>query len=155
MTINFSGAILRKVERDNKGGKLHFSAELTAGVSKAMKWEDLPDSCTGGKMEGAINAGALSLSPKQKDLFSDSELSADFQSVGHFEIVRLELEKSKGKGFRRELRFHVVFIAPGVAALAESWLMSVGDGKSSMRVTGTIAESGGDEEESNVTEMKA
>jgi len=147
MVINFSGAVLRKLERDSKGGKLHFSSDLTTSVSKAMKWEDLPDSCTGSKMEGSITAGSINLTPKQKDLFSDKELSADFQTLAHFEIVRLELEKSKGKGFRRELRFQVVFVAPDVCGFAESWLMSVGAGKASMRVNGTLVEKSEQESE--------
>ena len=38
MQLTFSGTVLEKLERTAKGGKLHFKAELTATVAKAMKW---------------------------------------------------------------------------------------------------------------------
>lgn len=147
MQLTFSGTVLEKLERTAKGGKLHFKAELTATVAKAMKWGDLPEGCTGGKMEGSIDAGSISLTPKQRDLFKSAELEVEVQSVTKFEIVRLELENSKGKGFRYEIRFIAKFVADSVAAKAEVWLMTVGEGKSSMRVSGTLAEKPAPEED--------
>lgn len=146
-TITFTGAQLLSVSRTPKKGVLNFAANLTQPVSKKLGWGPLPDKCLGDKMEGSINAASLIFAPKQTDLFNGNEFRAECQSLGHFQIVRRELEQSKGKGFRRELRFQGSFIAEGVAAMAESWLIAVGDGKGELKVSGTIAEASDEAED--------
>lgn len=145
--ITFSGAQLLKVDRDSKRGRLFFSSELTKSVAKSMGWTDLPDKCTGSKMEGAINAATLIFAAKQRELFKgNGEFRCECQTVAHFEIVRRELETARGKGFRYEIRFNAVFASEDGAALAESWLVTVGEGKGSLRVSGAMAEPGEVEE---------
>ncbi|TAK97799.1 MAG: hypothetical protein EPO08_20765 [Rhodospirillaceae bacterium] len=139
--VMFSGTRLLEVRRNTKRGTLVFSADLTPSVAKVMGWTELPDKCIGSKMAGAINAASLIFAPKQKDLFGAGEFRAECQTLAHFQIVRLEIEQSRGKGFRHEIRFSGTFHAEGVAALAESWLISVGEGQGQLRVTGIIAES--------------
>ena len=133
MKIVFTGVVLRSVQRDSTSGKLHFSAELTAADSKAFDWGALPDTAIGCKMDGELSGGSLVLTPKEMGL-RPSELACDFATLGHFEVLRLETENSRGKGHRSEVRFVVKFGGKDVAGKAEGWLVKIGEGKGSLSV---------------------
>ena len=112
-----------------------FAVPIPSAVAKAMKWEDLTATCTSGDMEGTITAGTLEMTPKQKDLFSTAELRCEFQTLGPFEIVRLEIEGKKGKGFRREFRFNGTFDYPEGAATFESYMNRTANTEGTLTIT--------------------
>jgi hypothetical protein len=132
MQLIFNQAVLRKLERDAESGKLHFSAALTARVAQAMSWGELPEGATGAKMEGELVGGNFVLTPKEAGI--TMQMDCSFSTIGHFEIIRMETENSRGKGHRNELRFIVRFGGMDVAAKAEAWLVKAGEAKSELRV---------------------
>ena len=119
MKIVFTGVVLRSVQRDSTSGKLHFSAELTAAVSKAFDWGALPDTAIGCKMDGELSGGSLVLTPKEMGL-RPSELACDFATLGHFEVLRLETENSRGKGHRSEVFALIVRVSQPLQDM-KSW----------------------------------
>lgn len=133
-TLNFTGATLLKFERTPKSGSAHFSAELTASVAKAMGWTDLPESAISAKLDGELAASVATLTPKDKEI-SKHEIEIDITSVDTFSVVRLETERSRGMGHRREVRFLVSFVAPDTAALLETYMLKIGEAKSTLKVS--------------------
>lgn len=140
MVIVFTGVVLKKAERDLKRGLLHFSASLTKPVLEGMKWQEPSKSCTDQSMVGQITSASMSMSAKQADLFEEGEFRADVQTVGKFEITRMELKGKKAKGFRHVVTFEAKFIEGDILALADSWIRSVGDGVGTLRISGTLSE---------------
>lgn len=140
MKLALPGAVLKKVERDKRGGKLHFSAEWTTKLQQQMLWGPPDSKDTSTTKEGSLVDAQIAISPKQKDLFNKGEFVAACTTVGPFTIVRRELKGSKDKGFRHELHFVAKFIDKGVAAVAETWLMTVGDGPGRLIIAGTYSE---------------
>jgi hypothetical protein len=147
MTYVFTGVTLHKAERDLKRGLLHFSANLTKPIAEAMKWGDLPKASTSSSMEGSIIGVSLSMSAKQAGLFEKGEFRSQAQSLDKFEIVRLELKGKKGKGFRHVVRFVARFVDSDILALAEQWIISVGDGTATLTATGELSQGQTQEEE--------
>jgi hypothetical protein len=146
MKLTFTGVTLHKAERDLKRGLLHFSASLTKPVIEGLKWGELPKAATNSGMDGAISQASMSMSAKQSDLFEKGEFRADVQSVSKFEIVRMELKGKKGKGFRHVVRFVATFVAADILALADQWIMAVGDGTATLTVSGELVESKAEDE---------
>ena len=139
-TITFAGAVLRSISRDKNSCTLQFSAEMTAAVAKALDWgEELPDAAVGCKMEGRLAGGSFVLTPKEGKQASlpgtqAHEMQANVSTVGSFQVVRRELEQSRGKGHRRELRFKVESGELDIAMKAEEWITSIGDGKATLKL---------------------
>jgi hypothetical protein len=131
MQLIFTSAVLRKLERDAESGKLHFSASLTAAVTKAFGWNEPPEGASSLKMEGELAGGNFVLTPKEAGLTAHMDVA--FSTMSHFEIIRLETENSGGKGHRNELRFIVKFGGADVVAQAEAWLRNAGEAKAELR----------------------
>ena len=156
-TITFAGAVLRSISRDKSSCILQFSAEMTAAVAKALDWGDeLPDAAVGCKMEGRLVGGSFVLTPTQGRQASlpgtqAHEMQMNISSVGSFQVVRREIEQSRGKGHRRELRFRLDSGDPDAAMKAEEWITSIGDTKATLKVTyaskATTEEPGEEEQE--------
>jgi len=140
MLIVFTGVTLLKAERDLKRGVLKFSASLTKPVIEGMKWQAPALSCTGSTMVGQITQASLAMSAKQMDLFAEGEFRVDVQTVSKFEITRMELKGKKGKGFRHVVNFEARFVGAEILALADAWILAVGDGVGTMRVDGELTE---------------
>ncbi len=149
--ITFTGAVLEKVDRVAAAATLHFQCELTASVGKHLEWGDLPDGSKKSAMDGQLAGGSFVLSPQQgkqmaiKETLPD-ELSANLLTCGGFVITRMNLEGTKGKGFRRKITFALKSPDEDAAAKAEGWLTSVGDLKASLSVSYSSKESGKPEE---------
>jgi hypothetical protein len=140
MTIIFTGVTLKKAERDLKRGLLHFSANLTAPVLKAMKWDQpTPSDTSVGKL-GQISMASIELSAKQADLFKKGKFNANVQHLSKFAITRQELKGKRGKGKRHLVTFEARFIEGGILALADEWMRAVGDGVADLRVEGELVE---------------
>jgi hypothetical protein len=133
-SITFPSAVLLSFSRKPKGGVAHFSSSLTKDVLNKMQWADIPDCMKGAKLDGDFTARTLVLTPQQDELKKHT-LELDIDTVGKFETVRLELESSKGKGSRAELRFEVGFSAKDTAALLESFMCTIGEAKGKCTVS--------------------
>lgn len=158
--VNFSSAVLISSSRTKTTTTLLFSAELTKSVAKAMEWgeQELPDKASGIKMDGKLAGGTFSLAPRQGaqgvlDGIAPAELECGLGSCGHFQIVRREIEQSRGKGFRRELRFKVTSSDVDASAKAEAWLTTIGETKGTLKLNyAAKATSAGDDGEEEGTE---
>jgi len=123
--ITFTNVQLLSFGRKPEGGSAKFSAASSDKVSEAMGWQDIPECLTGGKLEGELRATSATLSPNEKEL-RKHETELDISRVSGFETVRLELERSKGKGHRTELRFSISFSDPNGARKLEQYITSCG-----------------------------
>lgn len=123
--ITFTAVQLRKFSRDSSGGKAEFSSSLTASIIKKMDWVEMPECLTGGKLEGELNAISLDLEPKDEAL-RRHKIQLDISAVNKFNTVRLELEDSRGKGHRTELRFKVKFTDVKGAGKLEAYMLTCG-----------------------------
>ncbi len=123
--ITFTSVQLRKFSRDSSGGKAEFSSSLTSSIIKKMDWVEMPECLTGGSLEGELNAINLELEPKDEGL-KRHKIQLDIATVNKFHTVRLELEDSKGKGHRTELRFKVKFTDIKGAAKLEAYMLTCG-----------------------------
>lgn len=133
--INFTGAQLLEFSRNPKGGVAKFSADYTASVVKAMGWSaELPESALSIKLDGDIAAIEITLTPKDKQV-SKHEASIDVTNLSTFSVVRLETERSRGKGHRHELRFSASFVAPDSCAILEAYMQRLGDMKGTLKVS--------------------
>lgn len=138
--ITFTGAVMHGFSRDKNSCVMTFSANMTAAVAKAMEWGDVPDAALGTKMEGRLAGGSFILTPaegKQQRLAGTEaqEMQAESSSCGSFQIVRRELEASRGNGHRRELRFKIESGDLDAAMKAEAWITSIGDTKASLKLS--------------------
>ena len=130
--ISFQNVVLRSLSRDRKGGRAAFTASLTAHVCRAMEWnEEIPDCLTKARPEGELIASEVRLTPGQKDLEKHA-VELGISQIDGFEIVRRELESSRGKGHRLELRFNVHFTDSAGCAALEQYLQTIGEGKSKL-----------------------
>ena len=132
--INFVGVTLRQVSRETGSGKLYFTAELTPAISRAFEWDAISDKATSSDMDGEISGGTLTLSPKELGM-KLAAFTCEFGTLNKLEIVRLEIEKTRGKGHRSEVRFVVKFSGADTAAKAERWLTKIGEAKGTLEVS--------------------
>ena len=152
-TITFPGEILRSFSRDKSSTTLVFSVEMTKAIAKAMEWgDDLPDAALGCKMEGRLAGGSFVLSPKdgkQGKLpgTESQEMDCTSSSCGGFQIVRRELEQSRGNGHRHELRFKIVTGDLDAAMKAEVWITGIGDAKATLKLDYAAKAVAGDTDE--------
>jgi len=137
--ITFTSAVLESFSRNGNGGKAKFSCGLNAKVMAAMGWVEIPECLTGASLEGELHATTADLVPSEAQLKSHGfELTVS--EVSKFESIRLEIEGKKGKGHRTELRFVVAFPDQKGAAKLEKYMLTVGEGKSSLTVSYTRQE---------------
>lgn len=140
ISSKLTGCHLHSVHRDTMCGKLKFRANLTKDFVKKMQWSDLGAGQVDAGMQGVIQDATLIMSADQENLFANGEFRADVQSVGKFQVVRLELKDKRGKGFRFVLDFEARFVQEGIAALAEAWIMKSGAGTGLLKIDGVLAE---------------
>lgn len=133
-TITFTNAQLLSFSRKPEGGTARFSASLTDKVSSAMGWADIPECLTGAKLDGELTASTATLAPNEKEL-RKHQTELEISRVGHFETIRLELERSKGKGHRTELRFSVIFSDANGARKLEQYITSCGKSRVTVSYT--------------------
>ena len=123
--ITFTSVQLLGFSRDADGGVAKFSATLGAPVMRALDWSEMPECLTGGKLEGELAASSLQLTPNDEALKRNA-IQLETSKVGKFEVVRLELETSKGKGHRKELRFQASFSDIKGARKLEEYILTAG-----------------------------
>ena len=144
-SITFTGATIKSFSRDMAKGKINFRSNLTDGVSRAMGWGkkddngkvvdiDLPEYSSKLALDGELAAQSMILTPADSEM-KKLEIDTEIQSVSNFEAVRQELKGSRGKGKRIELHFTVSFAGKDTAALLEHYLIRVGEGKGTLKVS--------------------
>lgn len=133
-TITFTSAVLEKFSRNGSGGKATFACGLNQKVMQAMGWVEIPECLTGANLEGSLSATTVKLVPSESQL-KDHQIELSVSQVSKFESVRLEIEGKKGKGHRTELRFVVAFPDTKGARKLEQYMLTIGEGKSSLTVS--------------------
>lgn len=126
--LTFPTVQLLGYSRKSTGGVAQFSSSITAQIEKAMQWNDIPECATGASLEGELASSLVMLTPKDKELEKHS-VDLDCTKVCSFELVRLELEGKKGKGYRQELRFKVHFNDVKGGRKLEEYLLTCGKGQ--------------------------
>ena len=96
-------------------------------------WQIPGDKTTLQGLEGKLTDGHFILSSRDKLI--PAEVDLKFKSVTGFQLLRLELEGRKGKGFRRELRFTVTFEEVDGCAKLESFMMKAPGSSGSLKIT--------------------
>lgn len=138
--ITFPSAVLLAFGRKfNAGGKASFSSSITDAQRKAMNWDEIPECANGANLDGDLQASVLTLTPKDKELQRNA-IELSISRVRNFQVVRLELEGKRDKGHRQELRFSVEFGDDKGARKLEEYMLTVGEGKSTLAVSYTKQE---------------
>lgn len=133
--ITFQSAILNSISRKGKEGSASFTTSLSQAVCKALEWDgNIPDCLASAKPEGELMASSVELAPDQKDL-SKHAVSLGVSHIKGFEIVRRELESSRGKGHRLELRFNVKFSDDDGCGRLERYMLTIGEGKGKLAIS--------------------
>jgi hypothetical protein len=100
-----------------------------------MEWnQDIPECLTKANPEGELVASAVELIPDQKDMAKQA-VSLGVCKVNGFEIVRRELESSRGKGHRLELRFNLGFQDTDGCRRLEQYMLTIGESKGKLNVS--------------------
>lgn len=133
-TLQFVSAQLKSFGRDRKGGYAVFAASFTKTVCDVMGWSGFPEGAQSVKLEGDLHATHAKLTPKEKPLIKHA-VDIDINEVSGFQVLRLELEGHKGKGWRYELRFEVGFNGAAGCRQLEEYMMTIGEGKSTLLVS--------------------
>jgi len=133
--VTFLSAQLLSFKRKPEGGSAQFSCSLSRPMCSAMGWAaDIPEFVAGGKLDGALAAHNLYLTPKDKEL-ARYAIELEISRVHKFKSIRLELENSRGQGHRTEIRFQVEFADVKGARKLEEYILTCG--KSTATVTYT------------------
>lgn len=86
-------------------------------------------------LEGKLSGGSIVLRCQDKLVSADFDMP--YKSIGGFQLLRLELEQRKGKGFRRELRFSGTFDFSEGCATMESYMNQTANAAGELTVTFT------------------
>jgi len=105
-------------------------------LSATLEWGEIPEFLTSTALEGSLHLSSCELTPKEK-LLRVHAMQLDAGQITEFKSVRRELKGSKGKGFRIELRFLVLFSDPLGCAKLEGYMQGVGSEKSALRISFT------------------
>ena len=65
---------------------------------------------------------------------TSAELDIDYLQADSFQVLRMEIEGRKGKGFRRELRFTVKSKEEDFCAQLESFMQQTGGKRATLRI---------------------
>lgn len=112
LVINFNWAEIDKVNVDAaNAAHVDFGCPLGKGYEKLfdrMGWQ-IPEGSTStlGFKDAKLEGGTFILSSKDKLI--DCEIDCKYKTATNFHCERFELKGKKGKGFRRELRFRIIF----------------------------------------------
>jgi hypothetical protein len=134
--VTFLSAQLLSFKRKPNGGSAQFSCSLSQPMCRAMGWiADIPAFVAKvERLDGDLAAHALYLVPKDRALERHA-IELEITKVHKFKSVRLELEGSRGKGHRTEIRFQVDFADVKGARKLEEYILTCG--KSTATVTYT------------------
>ena len=123
--LTFPTVTLLSFTRKPTRGTAKLSGSVTAAISKAMGWTDIPECATSTSLEGELDVSLAMLTPKDKALERHA-VDLDCSKVSKFQLVRRELEGKKGKGYRQELHFVVWFSDPNGARKLEQYMLAAG-----------------------------
>lgn len=126
--LTFTSAQLLSFCRDAKGGTASFSSSMNAHVERAMGWTDAPSWLTGGNLEGELAASIVQLVPEDQAA-RRHEVQLDVHRINGFALVRRELEGTRQKGHRHELRFKVHYSDIQGAKKLEEYILTCGKSK--------------------------
>lgn len=136
-TFTLPAAKLAELRRvDAMAASCKFHCLLGKGFESLFEmqgWQIPGDKTTLQGLEGKLTDGHFILSSRDK--LVQAEVDLPFKSVTNFQLLRLELEGRKGKGFRRELRFTVAFEEIDGCAKLEAFMMKATGSAGSLKVT--------------------
>lgn len=134
-TLQFTSAVLKSFGRDKNGGHAVFAANyLPKSSCDELGWGGISAGAQSVKLIGELHATHAILIPKEKPL-AKHKIDFDINEVSDFQAFRLELEGSKGKGTRLELRFKVHSAAVSMCRALEEYMMTIGEGKSTLQIS--------------------
>lgn len=132
----FRGAkVLRAhICRDQAGvfNRIYMSSDFTEAVRDEMGWGDPPNGFTQGKLEGALNASHVMLTPDRQDL-RQFELNMDVTEISDFQFF--VVNDSKNDTSSTELHFTIRTPTDGAESQVANYLRRVGDTASQLRVS--------------------
>lgn len=79
---------------------------------------------------------AAKIKAKSRDGSVDTETQVDieYKTITGFQLLRMEIEGNRGKGFRWELRFEASTAAPDAAANLESYMLRTDNARGSLAI---------------------
>ncbi len=136
-SIKFDGARITEIHRvDTAGGHVKYACGLGRGYEKLfekMGWNLPGEKTKSEKLEGKFEGGSLIHSASDK--LVEAEYDIAYLVLSDFEMIRLEIEGKKKKGFRRELRFKATFKEQDACAKLESYMFESDNARGPLKVT--------------------
>lgn len=136
-SIGFSGARITEFHRvDTAGGHVKYACALGKGYEKLfekMGWAIPGEKAKLEKLDGKFEGGSLIHTASDK--LVEAEYDIPYKVLGDFEMVRLEIEGKKKKGFRRELRFKATFEEEEICAKLEAYMFASDNARGPLKVT--------------------
>lgn len=121
------------IRRDDESGmftRIHFTCTLSDVIRTAMEWGEPGEGFKQGKLDGALIATQLVLTPNSKEL-KDHELQLDVNDMGNFEFFRV---KTGEDSTELQLRFIVRSQVQGSGAMVEEYLRLIGKEPGQLRI---------------------
>jgi hypothetical protein len=136
-SINFAGARITEIHRvDTAGGHVKYACALGRGYEtlfEKMGWTLPGEKTKSEKLEGKFEGGSLIHSASDK--LVNAEYDIAYLVLSDFEMIRLEIEGKKKKGFRRELRFKATFKEQDACAKLEAYMFESDNARGPLKVT--------------------
>jgi len=136
-SIKFTGARITEIHRvDTAGGHVKYACGLGQGYEKLfekMGWSIPGEKTKSEKLEGKFEGG--SLIHQASDKLIDAQYDIAYISLSDFEMIRLQIEGKKKKGFRRELRFKATFKEQDACAKLEAYMFESDNARGPLKVT--------------------
>lgn len=136
-SIKFDGARITEIHRvDTAGGHVKYACGLGRGYEKLfekMGWTIPGEKTKSEKLEGKFEGGSLIHTASDKLIEAEYDIS--YKVLSDFEMVRLEIEGKKKKGFRRELRFKATFEEQEACAKLEAYMFASDNARGPLKVT--------------------
>jgi hypothetical protein len=137
-SILFRGCFIRycDIRQGKEGGdltcKIHLSADFSTPVREHMEWEEVGDSISSAKLNGALLANHMILTPGNRQI-QNHELQIDITEVSNFEVSTVKDDEGEPCG--RKLNFQVKTSKDGAGAIVEQYMSRVGRHEGALKVS--------------------
>lgn len=136
-TITFHDAFIRHTDhrRTEEGAifcRVHFTANFTKPVMRAMEWDEVPYCLDSGKLGGILTARHIVLTPNHSE-FKKKELQLECSEISDFQVFHISGQDGASK--RTELRFVARCNEEAAIARIDEYWRTIGTSGAQLTVT--------------------
>jgi hypothetical protein len=139
-------AEFRRVDAESATAKFHtlLANKSIPKLFKHLDWQLPGETSSLDSFDTKLAGGNFILTAEQDDTMeaksrngkvnTRAEVDIEYVQASSFQVLRMEIEGRKGKGFRRELRLAVKFKQDDGCALLEAYMMTTGQRRGTLRL---------------------